>query len=78
MDRSQTAFLMGDMKMVRFSNNEYVRSHGRDPRGTGVWAFRFDNDNEPYFTGPKSLTEAKEIARREAIVRRAKVVHVLP
>ena len=29
--------------MYNFSNNAYVRSHGKAPRGTGHWAFCIKN-----------------------------------
>lgn len=64
---------------IRIDTAEFTRSHMRQPKGHGCWAFRFDAENDNWFTPhAMSFTDAKAAARREAIVRRAQVVHVLP
>lgn len=43
---------------LRFNANEYVRSHGKNPRGRGIWAFaevQTNGTGDPIFT-PRSMT----------------------
>lgn len=51
---------------VEFSTNAYVRSHGREPRGRGCWAFfpagKTDIADAVFVAGQNTLTEAKKIA----------------
>ena len=51
---------------VEFSTAEYVRSHGREPRGRGCWAFfpfgKSDIADAVFVAGQNTLTEAKKIA----------------
>jgi hypothetical protein len=72
---------------MQVDTNEYVRSHMHAPRGRGAWAFRFDNANDNqspddkvvwFAPGLLTYTEARTAARREAIVRRARRIAVLP
>lgn len=44
---------------AKFDTAEYVRSHGRAPRGTGTWAFRPAGATEWTFTPCMSYTDAK-------------------
>lgn len=64
---------------IRFDDAEYRRSHMHPPRGRGSWAFRFDQDEAPWFA-PSNLTftEAKQDAAAEARRRGAAVAHVQP
>lgn len=65
--------------MPRFYTNEYKRSHGKEPRGWGQWAFAFGFDDSPVFApGPQSFTVARNWARIEARVRGVDHVRVLP
>jgi len=60
---------------IDFSNNAYIRSHGRSPRGRGYWAFDFtvrmpngETRKETWFAqGDLKLTEAKKQARAHAL-----------
>lgn len=48
---------------LRFDTTEFRASHGREPRGRGVWAFRpagsTHRADEPLFAPSGTLTEAK-------------------
>lgn len=44
---------------VQFDTAEYVRSHCREPRGRGGWAFKADGDMEFTFTPSMTYAEAK-------------------
>jgi hypothetical protein len=54
---------------IEIDTSEYVRSHFRQPRGEGSWAFRvtvinpasgsFSTDREPTFTPSMRYTDAK-------------------
>jgi len=55
---------------IRFDKSEYVRSHGRDPKGTGMWMFDIaagDGDGRyldiPTQTATGTLTQAKKKIR---------------
>ena len=58
---------------------KFEGSHGRKPKGTGGWAFQYDNDPKPHFIqGSVSYAEAKRQAMAEGRRRGASRVHVLP
>lgn len=65
---------------IRIETMEYRKSHGREPRGTGSWAFAFGGpDAEPWFTpGATTYTAAKKMAAAEARKRGATVAYALP
>ena len=50
---------------IEFSNRAYERSHGKMPKGTGMWGFALHSNPEPdemqFFYG--SLTQAKAQAK---------------
>ncbi len=53
---------------INFNNSAYIRSHGRNPKGRGSWAFA-DNPNPDTNTivfspGNMTLTEAKRWFRQ--------------
>jgi hypothetical protein len=54
-------------RLVEIDESEYVRSHGKRPRGHGNWCFALEN---PLYTHliPKSIwfTAAYNVARRRA------------
>jgi hypothetical protein len=59
---------------------EYMRSHGREPRGRGSWAFSFDRSDEVVWAqGGLSMTfaDARKWAVRVAKETGASVVRVL-
>lgn len=62
---------------VRFSTSEFEFSHGRKPRGEGMWAFTWGGEVH-FCPGTKTLTEAKAWALREARAAGATVVAVAP
>ena len=67
------------MNLLRFDTNAYVRSHMREPAGTGLWAFRFDAANDDWIVPTTmSYVEARAAARAEAQRRGAQVALVLP
>jgi hypothetical protein len=53
---------------MEVSTTEYEFSHGKNPRGTGQWAFFFDGESEPFWhTG--SYAEAKKMAIKYAVAK---------
>lgn len=64
------------------STAEYVRSHGREPRGSGRWAFFFDGDDRAeaawFAPGQVTFAEARKAAVAEARRRGASRVEVGP
>ena len=54
------------MAKVTFNSTQWTFAHGRTPRGTGCWAFMFDNTGSEFFTSSMSFTEAKRVVREEA------------
>ena len=48
---------------IEFTTNEYMKAHGREPRGRGSWWFNIDGKE---FCAFGTLTEAKAACRREA------------
>ena len=62
---------------VRFNTHLYVSTHGRTPRGYGMWGFYFGREKAPWFTHG-SFAHAKEAARAEAKRRGCAVVVVAP
>lgn len=57
---------------IQISTAQYVRAHGKQPRGYGQWAFFFDGatdvDDAQWFTGKYS--EAKKMAIAFAVTRK--------
>lgn len=51
---------------VQFSTTQYVFAHGREPRGTGSWAFRPWGSREPWTFFEGSYSEARRQATRWA------------
>lgn len=54
---------------VTFNTTEYVASHGRQPRGTGMWAFFFRRNapvEEAFWSTNTTFTRAKMEAVAEA------------
>ncbi len=52
---------------IEFDTSEFRRSHGKQPRGFGRWAFSWSHDGQWEFT-PRamSFTDAKAWARENA------------
>lgn len=49
------------------STTSYVFAHGKEPRGTGDWAFFFDYDRSaPFWVVGVSYSEAKKYATQVA------------
>lgn len=46
---------------IEFSNSEYMREHGKPPKGRGWWMFKFEGSYE--FEASGTLTEAKSKCR---------------
>lgn len=62
---------------VTVDTGPFVRSHGREPRGTGQWAFYFGDNTEPEFApASQSYTAARRWAGREARRRGVRSVTV--
>ena len=53
---------------VNIDTGDYKRSHGKEPRGRGMWAFYFDKNNkEPFFTpSGMNYTDAVKWAKEQA------------
>lgn len=60
--------------------NEYRKSHGREPRGRGTWAFAFGDPNAaPCFSRPDTTyADAKRWAQGEARRLGCSVAYTLP
>lgn len=57
------------MYRIEISTTDYQFSHGKEPRGTGQWAFIFDgNYDEPYWAYG-SYTQASNDARKLAVAK---------
>lgn len=71
------------MTKARVSTEQFEFSHGRVPRGFGVWMFGFGSADAPldeaFESSPCSFSQAKAQALREARRRGFDgLVHVLP
>ena len=51
--------------MVRFDTSDFVRVHGKAPRGTGAWAFAPNTTGQWMFSPCMSFTDAKAWAREQ-------------
>jgi hypothetical protein len=60
---------------MRVETNEYEFSHGRKPRGLGVWAFRIGEETV-FITG--TFTTAKSLAAKNARAKGLDFIKVLP
>ena len=47
---------------IEFSDREYMRSHGKQPKGRGYWGFTFEGYE---FWACGTLTEAKKACKAE-------------
>ena len=47
---------------IDFTDREYLRDHGRKPKGRGFWGFEFEGYQ---FWATGTLTEAKKACRAE-------------
>lgn len=54
------------MTAATFDTAEFFRSHGRQPRGTGCWAFKADGQTEWMFSPSMSFSQAKAWAKAQA------------
>lgn len=53
------------MTAPRFDTADYKRSHGKEPRGTGQWAFRAGMHTEFVFSPSMSYADAKKWVREQ-------------
>lgn len=51
---------------VRFDTSDFRRSHMKEPKGRGCWAFAPDTTGEWIFSPMMTFTEAKAWAREQA------------
>lgn len=51
--------------MIEFCTREYAFTHGRQPRGQGMWAFQFGSRSASpeFIPGTLTYAEAKKAAR---------------
>ncbi len=63
------------MSAVTFTPNEYIFSHGKAPRGEGLWMFDLDGEVFEFFG---MFSKARAGAITEARRRGAYLVKVLP
>ena len=64
-----------------FYTDEYAGSHGRTPKGVGLWWFSFGRDGaytDEAAPGPMSYGDAKKWALRNARTLGADTIIVLP
>lgn len=62
---------------TEINTSQYVRSHGKQPKGTGCWAFGI-RDKVVFAPTLMSLTDAIKWARGQAKAVDAKLIEVLP
>jgi len=60
---------------MRIEKNQYIFSHGKAPRGYGMWAFEVA-DREYFYTG--NFAEAKKEAFKEARNQGVSEIVILP
>jgi hypothetical protein len=67
---------------VEFNTRPFFRSHMREPRGFGSWAFEFEDSPDAWFAPTSTYADAKKAAKAEAHRRapdgKYTVVQVLP
>lgn len=54
---------MSATRTPEVSTSQYEFAHGRQPRGTGTWAFFFDRNTQAFWVPNASYSEA----RRQAV-----------
>lgn len=69
------------MKAIEFSTTRYEFSHGRKPRGRGMWAFEYTPRGQTqeriiFAPGNMTLTEAKTFIA--PLLEEPRLVHVAP
>lgn len=62
--------------MVRFSTREFFRSHGKEPRGRGSWAFQVEDTTKVVFSPSMTFSEAKAWMRKQVAAARNENVYV--
>ena len=62
--------------MITIKTTQYQFSHGKKPRGFGVWAFGIQG--ETYFTTPMKYSAAMQDACKMATLKKATEIEVLP
>jgi hypothetical protein len=60
---------------VEFNTSKYMGAHGKEPKGTGVWAFKVGD--EEFMTKSMSYADAKKEAAKKAKEKGARFVTVL-
>ncbi len=60
---------------IEFNTSKYMGAHGKEPKGTGVWAFKVGD--EEFMTKSMSYTDAKKEAAKKAKEKGARSVTVL-
>jgi hypothetical protein len=66
---------------IYYTTQEYVRSHGKQPRGYGMWGFFIDRagiDRRHLFWYTGKFAEAKRAAYAYATGRKAMMISVAP
>jgi hypothetical protein len=63
---------------VTVDTRPYFRSHLREPRGTGSWAFQIGRDEENLFWHNGTYGEARKAAQAEARRRGATIIYAQP
>jgi len=69
---------------IEFDTRSYVRSHGREPRGTGSWAFEFNDEAATHWVpGSRTYTEAKKYIKALVLANAAEhleaaIITILP
>lgn len=43
---------------VRVETFRYKASHGKEPKGTGLWIFSYEKSGDEYFSAPNSMSYA--------------------
>lgn len=62
---------------IEFSTRQFVRSHMREPRGRGSWAFNLGT-GDVWFSSSMTYAEAKKAAKAELLARLGAHVAAVP
>lgn len=47
-------------------DRQFIRSHGKAPKGRGSWAFQIEKTHGPFFSPSMTLTQARKWAETKA------------
>ena len=75
LNKPQKENISGIDESIEFNTSKYMGAHGKEPKGTGVWAFKVGD--EEFMTKSMSYADAKKEAAKKAKEKGARFVTVL-